>query len=325
MLAADTLVGVDKVDVVITAWSAGSVGPFGKYDVPYIHGETTDAAIAIGQEPGNGNVFASIDGQPAVSKTFYDALMDIPYEYPNNKIAVIGADDDYSRGVAEAYRDYAAADGWDVVMMEIVPYGTAEWGPILAKVRANEPALLHIEIPSPPEVISFFRQFMLDPTPTILSYGWSLPPAGFMSAMGEEANGLLGNTGGYVGWPPPTQEVADWVARFEAKFDGARPRGGPDNTYDITMMWAEAVRQVGDPSDYDAIVQWLQNNTFQAMPGFRVIDYDERNTAPEQNHPLAQAQVQDGEWFTLSHNVYGDPYVDYQGKSYEFQVPSWIE
>ena len=95
--------------------------------------------------------------------------------------------------------------------------------------------------------------------------------------------------------------------------------------YEAFMMWAEAVRQVGDPTDYDAIVQWMEDNSYQAMPGMRVLEFDERHTTSEQNHPITHVQVQNGEWHMLFHKVFGDPYVDYQGKSYEFQVPPWIK
>ena len=95
--------------------------------------------------------------------------------------------------------------------------------------------------------------------------------------------------------------------------------------YNSFMMWAEAVRQVGDPTDYDAVVSWLQNNSFESMPGMRVIDFDERQVPTHAEWPVVYVQIQNGEWFTLSHKVYGDPYVDYQGNSYEFQIPPWIE
>ena len=326
VLAADQLVGADKVDAVMTAWAGWGqdVRAFGKYDVPYFHANVSLSSEDAAAEPGNDNCFQATDTQASIAKTFYDAMVKLPYEYPNNKVAIIGGDDDYCRGVVEGFREEAEADGWEVVMFEIVPYGTMEWGPILTKVRAEEPALLHIEIVSPPDVAAFFRQFMHEPTPTILDYGWSLPPAGFMAEMGEEADGILGVTGCFLAYPPPTQEVADWVERYETKF-GVPPIGGSNLPYEYFMMWAEAVRQVGDPTDYAAIVEWLKTNTFQAMPGMRVVDFDERNSTSELDWPMTYVQVQNGEWFTLSHDVYGDPYVDYQGKSYEFLVPRWIE
>jgi hypothetical protein len=69
----------------------------------------------------------------------------------------------------------------------------------------------------------------------------------------------------------------------------------------------------------------MENNTFQSMPGMRTLDFNERHVTPHSKHQLVYVQVQGGEWYTLSHDVYGDPYVDYQGNSYEFQIPSWVE
>lgn len=95
--------------------------------------------------------------------------------------------------------------------------------------------------------------------------------------------------------------------------------------YNSFMMWAEAVRQVGDPAEHDAIVQWLKDTPFQSMPGMRTINFDERHVIPYAEFPDVWAQVQGGKFYTLYHKVYGNPYVDYEGNSYEFQIPSWLE
>lgn len=325
-LAADQLVGVDKVDMASGGWAGwgGDVIAFGKYDPPFFMYDGATTSLETIALPDNSNVFQGSLPEVDSGRSAWNFLKALPYEYPNNKIALIGTDDAWGTGFVESLRDLALADGWEVPIYEIVPYGVMEWGPILSKVRAEEPALLHIEIVSPPDVIAFFRQFMEDPTPTLLSYGYSMAPPDFIMEMGTEADGIVGWPGGYVAFPAPTPEVAEWLDSFVYKF-GNPPAGGAPWMYNSFMMWAEAVRQVGDPTDYDAIVQWLKDTPFQSMPGMRTINFDERNVVPFEEFADVWAQVQGGEFKTLYHHVYGNPYVDYEGKSYEFLIPRWIE
>lgn len=326
-LAADQMVGVDGVDMASGGWSGwgGDVTAFGKYDIPYFEYDGSESSLQTIAEPGNNNVFQGSDNEYNSGVDSWNFMMELPYDYPNNKVALIGTDDAWGTGVVEGIRDLALENGWEVPIYEIVPYGTVEWGTILAKVRKEEPAWLHLEVVSPPDIIAFFNQFMEDPTPTLLNYGYSMSPPDFGLQMGADADGILGWAGGYVGFPPPTQEVADWFAAFELKF-GNEPSAGAPWMYNSFMMWAEAVRQVGDPADHDAVVAWLETNVFQSMPGMRVINFGERHVTPHAEFAGVYVQIQDGgQWNCLYHNVYGNPYVDYQGNSYEFQIPSWIE
>jgi len=331
MLAANELAGSEKVDVVIGSWSGWGqdVEAFGRYDVPTFVYDFSDTTTEALREPGNDNVFHVGEGEQAYSICHWDILMELPYEWPNNKIAYIGEDGSWGRGVGNYTAECAEADGWEVVVSEIVPYGTTEWAPILTKVRATEPALLMFEVPSTPELISFFRQFMLAPTPTILDYGWSMNPVSFMREMGEEVDGLLGEPGAMLTYPPPTPETADWLERYLDKYGSASGKttsaAVADVSYTATMMWAEAVRQVGDPADHGAVVQWLKDNPYEVMPGLRAYDFVDPNILLEADWPLPVVQVQNGQYANLYHPVFGSPYVDYQGVSYEFQLPPWIE
>ena len=326
-LAADQLVVSNGVDMASGGWSGwgGDVQAFGKYDIPYFEYDGSESSLLAIAEPGNENVFQGSDNEYNSGVDSWNFMMELPYEFPNNKVALIGTDDAWGTGVVEGIRDLALANGWEVPIYEIVPYGTVEWGTILTKVREENPSWLHLEVVSPPDIIAFFNQFMEDPTPTILNYGYSMSPPDFMLQMGSKADGIVGWAGGYVGFPPPTQEVADWFAAFELK-SGNLPSAGAPWMYESFMMWAEAVRQVGDPTEYDDIVDWIENNKFQAMPGFRTLNLsvENRHTTPHAEFAGVWAQVQGGEFKTLYHHVYGNPYVDYEGNSYEFQIPSWI-
>lgn len=328
-LASDQLVAVDGVDMANGGWSGwgGDIYAFGKYDIPYFCYDGAESSLQAIMEPGNNNCFQGSDNEYNSGVDAWEFMVNLPYEYPNNKVALISSDDYWGTGVIEGIRDLAEANGWEVAVYEVVPYGTVEWGTILAKIQAAEPAWLHIEIVSAPEVVSFYNQFTaLDDIPqTLLCYGYSLGPPDVMQTMGTDADGIVGWAGGYFGFPPATPETAEWLDRFMYKF-GNPPSAGAPWMYNSTMMWAEAVRQVGDPTEYDAIVDWIENNKFQAMPGFRTLNLsvENRHVTPHAEFAGVYVQVQGGEFYTLYHNVYGDPYVDYEGNSYDFQIPWWI-
>jgi len=329
-LAADQLVPVDGVDMANGGWSGwgGDIQAFGKYDIPYFCYDGAETSLQAIMEPGNGNCFQGSDTEYESGIDAWNFMANLPYEYPNNKVAIISSDDYWGTGVAEGIRDLATDAGWEVPVYETVPYGTVEWGPILAKVQEAQPAWLHIEIVSAPEVVSFYNQFAaLDPVPqTLLCYGYSLSPPDVLEIMGTDADGIIGWAGGYFGFPPATTETAEWWDSFVYKF-GNPPAGGAPWMYNSTMFWAEAVRQVGDVEDYDAIVSYMESNTFAAMDGFRVLNMtvENRHVTPHSEWAGVYVQVQDGKRYCLYHNVYGDPYVDYEGNSYDFQIPWWIE
>lgn len=331
MQAADKLVRADKVDAVIGSWSGWGqdVKAFGRYGVPTFVYDFSDTTTQVLKQPGNDNVFHIGEGERAYSIEHWNIMMKLPYKWPNKKVALIGEDGSWGRGVVSAITERAEADGWKVVVSEIVAYGTRDWAPILTKVRATKPALLIFEVPSTPELISFFRQFMQNPTPTILDYGWSLNPVSFMKEMGAEVDGLIGEPGGMLTYPPPTTETAQWLKRYVAKYGSASgdtlSAAVADVSYTATMMWAEAVRKVGDPADHKAVVQWLKDNPYKVMPGLRVYDFVEPNILLEKDYPLPVIQIQNGQYANLYHPAYKNPYVDYQGKVYKFQVPAWIK
>ena len=63
---------------------------------------------------------------------------------PNNKIAIITGPGTYSTNIANAIKDNADKYGLEVSLFESVNVPISEWGPTLAKVRADEPAIIAV-------------------------------------------------------------------------------------------------------------------------------------------------------------------------------------
>jgi len=325
MQAADRLVGSDKVDSAHGGWSGwgGDVKAFGKYDIPYFqYDESKSSRDVMVSDPKYSNVWMLGDTEKPWGIEVFDLMerleLEGKYEYPNHKVALISADDAWGTEVKSGIKERAEEKGWEVVVDEEVPYGTVEWGAILTKVRAAEPAWIEVEIVSPPDVIAFYRQFAENPTNTLINFGYSMVPPEFIKIMGEEGNGILGATiNGGMPLPVPPPKAQGWLDSFELKY-GNPPQAGSPNVYCGVMIWAEAVEAVGNVTDYDAINEYIATHSFEPIPGLGIYDFDEENKLPiSEDSPIPHFQVQNGELTTI---WYGGPYLDY-----DFQVPPWIK
>jgi len=306
-----------------SGWGA-DVTAFGEYDQPFFHLDAAISSIEIYRSDPEkySNVFTAMDIEAGFGADVFNAMATLPYEYPNNKIALIASDDAWGRGYTDATREAAEEAGWETVMYEVVPYGTTEWGGILEAIRGLEPAWISFEVASVEESVTFVRQFKENPVNSLILAGASLSIPEFSVILGEEATGIIGQGSGLLPLPPPTQETAEWAERFESKY-GYLPPSLTTFGYYSVMVWAEAVRQVGDPTDYDAITEWLSKNSFEGIPGLGAWHFDEDQKIPLTVAPFAWSQFQDDRTSTI---YWGEPgYTDYQGESYEFQVPPWIK
>jgi len=325
MTAADQLVGSDKVDSAHGGWSGwgGDIKAFGKYDVPFFqYDESESSRDVMISDPAYSNVWMLGDIEKPFGIEIFELMERLEtegdYTYPNHKVALISADDAWGTKVKSGIMEQALESGWEVAIDEVVPYGTLEWGAILSKVRAAEPAWIEVEIVSPPDIIAFFRQFMEEPTNSLINFGYSMVPPEFIQTIGTEGDGIIGATiNGGMPLPVPPAEAQDWLDSFQQKY-GNPPQAGSPNVYCGVMIWAEAVEAVGDVTDYDAINAYIGSHAFEPIPGLGIYEFDDEQKLPiSDSSPVPHFQVQDGKLTTI---WYGGPYRDY-----EFQTPSWIE
>jgi ABC-type branched-subunit amino acid transport system substrate-binding protein len=330
-LGAKTL-AAKKVAVAFGGWSGsgGDVKSYGKYKFPYFMNNTNASSKKVMMEnPEFNNVFMTGSIEKVYAREYFMGMADLEkdfgYKYPNRDIALISADDEWSQGIQEGIVEIAKEKGWKVVMRETVPYGTTQWGPILAKLRALDPApaWIQVEIISTQDIITLFNQFMNRPINTLINYGWSGNSPEFKEIMGKKADGIILATGEWLPLPPPTKAAQDWVDRFKKKF-GAEPSAATPAVYYGVKAWMQAAEAVGDVTKFDEICEYVATHDIEAIPGImstfntgfnRTIEY------PYSNFP--QAQFQNGEYATLYYK--GKRYTDYKGISRKFVVPRWIK
>lgn len=164
------------------------------------------------------------------------------FEGINKKIALVTGPVQYSINIANSIQEEAAKYGFEISLYETVEAPTNDWGPTLAKIRDDEPGYIVITHFFPGDQAQFMKQFLTNPTNSLvyLQYGASL--AAFRDIAQEAANDVLyatniGVLSGEVG--------SDFASRYLAKYgDKASPNGGAQ-TYEALHMFAQAAAIAG--------------------------------------------------------------------------------
>jgi branched-chain amino acid transport system substrate-binding protein len=323
MQGADYLCGQEKVMSVHAGWAGWGqdIRAYGKYDAPFFADDGSQAAVDVFKEnPADfANIFQLTDTGINQAASMFRVLMALPYEYPNKKVVIIHADDAWGQEVGDTLEKNFKEKGWEVALKEKVPYGTREWGPILTTIRKINPAIIHVEIVSAQEVITFFRQFMKAPTSSILSYGYSIVPREVVETMGKEADGLIGEVPTAMPTPKaPTPEAQAWVDKFE-KIYGHRPQAGSWAAYSGVKAWAAAVAAVGDETKLKEVNQYIATQGYKGETGMWKWDAEHVMRAGG-DVPIGHYQVQDGEMVTIYTDPPTKPYLDFK-----FIKPRWIK
>ena len=297
------------------------VRAYGKFDIPFFAEDASQSSVDVFNEDREKyyNIYQLSDVASSQAKSMFRALMALPYEYPNNKVVIINTDDAWGVEIGDSLEADFKNNGWNVVMHEVVPFGTREWGPLLTKIRRIKPAVIHVEIPSSMEAITFFRQFVRRPTNSILSYGWSIIVREVVDVLGTNADGIFGGMAFGLPIPKaPNPKAQAWLNRYYDRYKHQLPVG-TWSTYTGVMAWAAAVEAVGDAYDFKAVNKHLKEVGYQGLLGH--IKWDDDNVIRLQSAvPMSHYQVQQGELVTIFTDPPLKPYRDYS-----FKVPRWIK
>lgn len=164
------------------------------------------------------------------------------YKRKNNKMAVILSAGVYAANIANAVKEKAKDYGWEISLFETVSVPTSEWGPTLAKLRQDPPAVICITHFLPADLAAFCVQFAPNPTPSLvyMQYGPSIPA--FREIGKEATNGILYAT--VVGALQDEIGTA-FETRYKAKFGDKAGHNSGAQSYDGAMVWATAAALAG--------------------------------------------------------------------------------
>lgn len=179
--------------------------------------------------------------------TFVKGLEDSgQFKRANDKIAIITGPGVYSTNIANAVKEKAPEFGWEVSLFESVTVPISEWGPTLAKIRQDPPAVICNCHFFPQDLAQFMLQFAPDPTPSLIymQYGPSL--AAFREIGKEATQGVIYGT---VIAALQDEIGKAFEARYKAKFGADASHLSGCQPYDGCYVWAIAAALAGGPGE----------------------------------------------------------------------------
>ena len=247
------LIDVHKVHAIINGYNGSTATA--EYDlvaddgVIYMHANTDiQHHHAIEKNPGKyDTIFMSDPAEAWYGDGLLAFLRDLTnsgqFKPKNRKIALILGSDNYGIVIGSGIKSRAAEFGWEIGYTETVASGTAEWGPIISKLRNDPPGVIAFTHWVPQDQAQFMLQFTPNPTDSLvyMQYGASL--AAFREIAKGSSEGVI--------YSALAQSLQDdigkaFIARYRAKYGsvGTSPLNGAI-PYDSVFLYAAAAAIAG--------------------------------------------------------------------------------
>ena len=297
---------------------------FGKRDPVLMHGSASADMVSVVVEnmPDYNNIFMMCEDEYSYGPNAYMVIVDViggqrGYEFPNKKVALLGGNITYDMYIQQGARKAFEDAGWEVILDDTYAYGNTEFGSQLARIRAEEPAVIMGQLTSTDSSVAFMNQFLTNPTNSLIYIQWSPASPEFINLLGEKANGVMWQT--LIDILPENKDY--YYPMFEAEFDRT-PGAWPPMIWDDFHVWKAAVENCGDFEDYDCIVKYydeLDQHPYKGLCGTYGMDPEKnKGRTGDEWTPIQFIQIQDKKNVTL--------YLGTQPQEgVEFQVPPWIE
>jgi branched-chain amino acid transport system substrate-binding protein len=300
---------------------------FARYRQPLFHAsaikDTVDPIAANLHE--YGNVFQVCASEEKLGPNAFTNLLSLPYKYPNKKIAMLGSDISYDMYLQQGIVRHAQSFDWEIILNDCYPFGSTRFDPQLARIRAENPAIIFGCITSTESAIEFVNQFLQNPTNSLIFLHWAPGASKFIQTLGDKADGILWQTEfGYL----PTRENVEWIEEFTAEFGREPGVAWPAMMDDMLNIWIKAVEHTGDPNDYEKVIEYvrhLSQHPYEGRTGRYGIN-------PERNEGLSgldwlpihtyQIQHQKNILLFLDTEPFMGNDVVSQGN---FMIPPWIQ
>lgn len=323
--AVERLLSTDGVHVILTGYASLSmfeVDLMAEANMPYISaGPSPQVAAIVSKNPAAydccWSFTADFKGYETDVTPTIEALSAAGHFPLNNKtVAIVSSDNPYSKTISEGMKAAFAASGWTVVVDELVPFGpVSDWRPILARIRETAPEVVINTDYIPANAALFMNQFQEKPTNSVVFLQYAPLVPEFVKLAGENANGVLYNAIG------ATLDTAAWPRGREVS-DGYRKEygvtSGPygSGLYEMTTLYFDALRKVGDPADHAAIGKAIGQIRRAVVSGY--LEFDPATHVARQSNdriPVTFFQLQDGKSVLIAPEKF---------KSGDFRTPPWM-
>lgn len=324
------LVEKEKVHAIICGFHIGT-GPEVEYltqhGIPYLNVNTIEAQAKKVRE-NRKKYYMIFQSDPTEIwyasgfAVYMDHLIETGAWKPyNRKVAVVTGDVPYSLTIADVFRTEVEKRGWEISLYEKVVMPVAEWGPTLSKIRKNPPGLIFITDYAPSDLASFMKQFVANPTPSLVyqQYGPSIPE--YLDLAGDAANGVIWST--VIGILP--DEMGNkFREKYRKRWNSEPGSANAGSLWDQVHLYSRAVAMVGDPTNYKKVCDEIARTIHRGVTGtmsyndsdLSGMPYPDMVKDPSLGMPHPTFQIQGKKHVLVS----PDPYT--QGK---FQLPPWLK
>jgi branched-chain amino acid transport system substrate-binding protein len=213
------------------------------------------------------------------------------FKPPAKTIHILEGDSGYSQQISKSAQETAKKLGWEVVAVDPVISGIADWGPLIAKVHATNPSVVMDTHWVPAEIAALMKQWVANPTDSLLylQYGASVPQ--FLEIAGDSAEGVV--------WSTDTGVYNDAVGqafqeRYQTKYGQSAGFSNSGSGYDEVYMMANAWGRTGDPRNFKANIAYIKQQIFRGVNGgywFASSPGNEGLNYPTQNQDAGLAQA----------------------------------
>lgn len=182
----------DNVDFLFGPYSSActlGAAPIAERDhIPHITGSAESHLIPLEQYDWTFQILVTTkETPPAPINCLVDQL-----QLGITTAAIIGADDAFSKGLAESFRDTWEAKGLTVVHYEIFPVALTDMSPIITKVAAKNPDLFFVAGHPQNHVVAVRNSKELGFTPKVFLVHWGVTTADFLNELQADANNVVG-------------------------------------------------------------------------------------------------------------------------------------
>lgn len=323
--AAERLLSTEGVHVILTGYASLSmfeVDLMAEANMPYLAaGPSPQFAGIVSQDPDAYNCCwsftASFKGYETDVTPTIEALSAAGhYALKDKTVAIVSSDNPYSKTISEGMKVAFKEAGWSITADELVPFGpVSDWRPTLAKIRENPPEVVINTDYIPANAALFMNQFRENPTNSVVFLQYAPLVPEFVKLTGEKSDGVLYNAIG------ATLNVPSWPRGFEVSKAYEAEYGvpsGPYGTglYEMTNIYFDALKQVGDPTDHDAIGKAIGKTKRPVVSGFLEFDPKTHVALQSNDHiPVTFFQLQGGKPAMIAPEKF---------KSGSFKRPVWM-
>ena len=323
--AVERLLSTDGVHVILTGYASLSlfeVDLMADANMPYIPaGPSPQFAAITSQDPDAYNCCWSFTAdfkgyETDVTPTIEALAAAGHFDLKDKTVAIISSDNPYSKTISEGMKSAFKDAGWTITVDELVPFGpVSDWRSMLAKVRENPPEVVINTDYIPANAALFMNQFRENPTDSVVFLQYAPLVPEFVELTGENSDGVLYNAIGATldveAWPRG-REVSDGYRKEYGSTSGPYGAG----LYEMTNIYFDALKQVGDPADHDAIGKAIGQTKRPVTSGFLEFDPATHVAIQSNDHiPVTFFQLQDGKPVMIAPEKF---------KNGSFKTPAWM-